>query len=752
MIETTAEAEFVLKLINQTHQNIFLTGKAGTGKTTLLRNIVATTHKNCAIVAPTGIAAINAGGVTIHSLFQLPFAAFLPTDYFYHDSMHFETQKTILRHFKVRADKRNLINNIELLIVDEVSMLRPDVLDAMNLFLQYVRFSRKPFGGLQVLFIGDLQQLPPIVKPAEWEVLSQYYSGKYFFHAHVLQNEQPIYVELSKIFRQSDEKFISILNQFRNNDINQDLLQQLDTYVDYDFDIKYHPGTIVLTTHNQMADQLNSTAIEAISKREYRYEAKIVDDFPTHLYPIEKTLVLKEGSQVMFIKNDLSFEKQYYNGKIGIVSSLTDDKIVVTIPDENRDITVEEHEWENKRYKINPLSNEIEEEILGTFTQFPLKLAWAITIHKSQGLTFEKAAIDIANIFAPGQAYVALSRLTSLRGLILMSPLSNRRLSTESDILEYESKKPPLDFVQSELENYTKDYLYQILLSTYDFNYTIRLVERLQKDTEEGAENAVIHRYTPWIESFRNDILALHDVSVKFQAVIKQYFSDSEISLEYIQERNQKAYEYFWKLWLELEKNILTKISEIAFEKGTKEIENKLHEIENSILTILKQIFKSLSITQKIIENQPLNKSSIDTKKVEKLKLEILNEIVQNRKLDPKYLLEPNNRGIRKAKKEKSESKKLTHEVSYDLWKEKKSIEEIAKIRKLTPSTILGHMTKYLSIGEIEVTDLIPIEKLKEIDRKLPHDKDIQILTDAKVILGDTYTYDDLRLYRIWKG
>ena len=407
--------EQVIQLINQTNQNIFLTGKAGTGKTTLLKKITSTTYKNHIIVAPTGVAAINAGGVTIHSMFQLPFLPLLPTDYYsnYTGQPTFETRKTILRHFKVRADKRAILNSLELLIIDEVSMLRPDTLDAIDIMLQYVRFNKKPFGGVQVLFIGDLMQLPPIIRNHEWDVMSQYYDGKFFFHAHVLREEQPIYIELTKIWRQDDAYFINILQKLRMNEIDEEVIEALSPYVDTNFDTKHNPGYIVLTTHNQQADTINEEALADLREKEYSFDAEIVDDFPENFYPIDKELRLKRGAQVMFIKNDMSFEKRYYNGKIGFVKSISGGELIVRFPEENMEIEVDKFTWENIRYTVNPMTQEIQEDIQGTFTQYPLRLAWAITVHKSQGLTFEKAAIDISKIFAPGQAYVALSRLTS---------------------------------------------------------------------------------------------------------------------------------------------------------------------------------------------------------------------------------------------------------------------------------------------------------------------------------------------------
>ena len=434
----TKAAEYTLRFINQTNKSVFLTGKAGTGKTTLLREIIATTHKNTVVVAPTGIAALNAGGVTIHSLFQLPFAAFLPDSKelpFFSETVKFENQHSLTRHFNMNATKKAVIRNMELLVIDEVSMLRADILDAMDFMLRKVRRNEQPFGGVQVLYIGDLLQLPPVVKQEEWRLLSNYYRGMFFFHSHVVQQYPPLYIELDTIFRQTDDAFISVLNNLRNNRITAADQQLLNLFVQPDFDFKTHTGYITLTTHNAKADALNSDALAEIKGKQYMFLPEIVDDFPEKIYPVEEKLLLKVGAQVMFVKNDLSYEKRFFNGKMGVVKALSDNEIIVHFPEENTSIEVERYEWQNIKYKVNEHTKEIEEELLGTFTHYPIKLAWAITVHKSQGLTFDKAVLDVSNVFAPGQAYVALSRLRSLNGLILLSPLNMKGIASDEEVL-----------------------------------------------------------------------------------------------------------------------------------------------------------------------------------------------------------------------------------------------------------------------------------------------------------------------------
>ncbi|WP_300565008.1 AAA family ATPase, partial [Flavobacterium sp.] len=460
MENLSQDAKYTLQFINQTQRNIFLTGKAGTGKTTLLREIIKTTHKNVVVVAPTGIAALNAGGVTIHSMFQLPFAGFIPDNSApqFSDFVKFETKQTLARHFKMSGLKKSVIRNMELLIIDEVSMLRADVLDAIDFMMQSVRKKKTAFGGVQVLFIGDLMQLPPVIRDEEWKILRNYYNGKFFFHSHVIQLNPPLYIELSKIFRQTDDVFISVLNNLRNNQISTNDVQILNQYVKPNFDLKQNKGYITLTTHNAKADGMNAKALAELDGKLVQYQPEIIGDFPEKIFPVDENLQLKIGAQVMFVKNDLSPEKRFFNGKMGLIKSLSEEEILVHFTDENKTITVEKYEWENIRYTVNADTKEIEEEVLGTFVHYPIKLAWAITVHKSQGLTFDKAALDVSQVFLPGQAYVALSRLRSLEGLVLLSPLQMNGISSDIDVMDYAENKANEEILANSLEQETKKF------------------------------------------------------------------------------------------------------------------------------------------------------------------------------------------------------------------------------------------------------------------------------------------------------
>ena len=465
-------AEFTERFINQTNRSIFLTGKAGTGKTTLLKKIVATTYKQTIIVAPTGIAALNAGGVTIHSFFQLPFGGFIPefdVDAQFTQYVKLETKSTLMRHFRMNATRKAIMRNMELLIIDEVSMLRADTLDAIDWTLRNVRKVNKPFGGVQVLFIGDLLQLPPVIKPQEWSFLRKYYNGIFFFNAKSVHEAPPLYVELDKVYRQEDEVFLSILNNLRNNKITQEDVDQLNKHVQPNFDPTLHEDYITLTTHNNDADGINKNALSRIDKKSKFYKSEITGAFPDHLFPIEENMELKIGAQVMFIKNDITSDKAFYNGKMGKIVGLEHDEIRVNFPKEKKTISVEKYEWNNIQYTLDTTTSEVEEKVLGTFVHYPLKLAWAITVHKSQGLTFDKAILDVSKVFVAGQAYVALSRIRSLDGVVLLKPIQMNGLSNDANVVEYAKSKVDEELLNAQLDVSTYKFLWDELMDTFDW-------------------------------------------------------------------------------------------------------------------------------------------------------------------------------------------------------------------------------------------------------------------------------------------
>lgn len=418
------------RLVSETGVNVFLTGKAGTGKTTFLKSLPEITNKRMVVLAPTGVAAINAGGVTIHSFFQLSFAPFIPGRGFVNDEG---------KHYSFNKLKRNIIRTLDLIVIDEVSMVRPDVLDAMDSVLRRFRNPRLPFGGVQLLLIGDLRQLAPVAQPQEWQYLAPYYAAPYFFESHALKEAGYVAVELTKVYRQQDATFITILNKIRENQADRSTLEMLNRRAIpmLGSEVSDLKDVIRLTTHNAYADSINRSRLDAIDRDSTTYIADIEGAFPESSFPAERELTLKVGAKVMFIKNDISQAKEYYNGLIGTVSNLTETQVYVTTQEEiPRELCVGRAIWENTKYSLSS-TGEIIEEVEGAFAQVPLRLAWAITIHKSQGLTFDRAIIDASRSFAPGQTYVALSRCRSLDGLYLDRPLPPSAIMTDMSVTQF---------------------------------------------------------------------------------------------------------------------------------------------------------------------------------------------------------------------------------------------------------------------------------------------------------------------------
>ncbi len=748
----SAEANYVLQFINQTNKSIFLTGKAGTGKTTLLKEIIKTTHKNCVVVAPTGIAALNAGGVTIHSLFQLPFGGFIPANNVaqqFSESLKFETKDTLRRHFKMSAIKRKVIQNMELLVIDEVSMLRSDLMDAIDFMLQSVRKKRIAFGGVQVLFIGDLLQLPPVIREEEWRTLRQYYKGKFFFHSHVIQQNPPLYIELSKIFRQSDETFIDLLNNLRNNKITNENIVFLNKYVQPNFDLKANNGYITLTTHNTKADAINSQSINDLKGNSVNYKAVITGDFPDKIYPLEETLELKVGAQIMFIKNDLSFEKNYFNGKMGIVKSISKEEIWVHFPEENKTIEVEKYEWQNIRYYVNENTKEIEEEVLGTFVHYPIKLAWAITVHKSQGLTFDKAALDVSQVFVPGQAYVALSRLRSLDGLILLSPLQMNGISNDDDVMEYASNKASTEKLENELKNETKNFIHNYL--TNSFNW-IELAQewRNHKFSYLDSDKSIKSKHSNWATQQLELCETLLDPAGKFISQLNKLFSTEVTDYHFINDRIQSAYIYFFDKLDQLEYEILYKIEEVKRIKLVKQFYDELIVLEDLQTKAVMQLMKAKLLMETIMARKTISKESLNSSEIKNYKINKIERVIEDFKRNNRNLIEDQeDLSYYEPKKSKSEKtpKKTTTQITYELWIEKHSIEEIANLRKLTVGTILSHFTKLIQDKAVSINDIMPEDKIDILNKAFYGYKE-ESLAPLKEQVGDAFSWDELRMFK----
>ncbi|MFY7990425.1 MAG: helix-turn-helix domain-containing protein [Fluviicola sp.] len=753
-------ASFTERFINQTNQCIFLTGKAGTGKTTLLRKIVETTHKQTVIVAPTGIAALNAGGVTIHSFFGLPFGGYIPEfipEPVLAGSIKLETKTSLRRHFHYNSTKQRLMRSMELLIIDEVSMLRADLLDAIDLSLRFVRKNDSPFGGVQVLFIGDLLQLPPVIKPEEWQYLQKYYIGIFFFNAQVLQEHAPVYIELNKIFRQDDETFIAVLNNLRNNTITLTDQELLNQYVRRDFDSTKEEGYITLTTHNAQADDMNQNSLLALKGKGYRYKAEIKGDFPNHIYPLDEQLELKVGAQIMFIKNDISFEKNFFNGKMGKIQSLSADEIEVYFPDEKRSIVVEKYEWNNIKYTLNEQTGEIKEEILGTFVHYPIKLAWAITVHKSQGLTFEKAVLDISKVFAPGQAYVALSRLKSLKGLVLLQPISINGLHSDQSVSAYTSNRPSDDQLNQRLDLATTHYIYHRLQQTFDlYDYATKwsLLDVGMKiqapKTEKGKDKT-------WVATQLQLVQASLAAAKKFQVQINSYFQGIP-NWDLLHDRIQAAYDYFFKTLDAQAFALMKRRAELSLIKKTKQYQEELEELELLVIDKVFELKKVRLLMEAIVTGRPLTKEQLRNEEIQNYVIaktaRIQQELRQSGNLlqmvdEDELELPLKSRDPKKAKAPK-EIKKSTYEVTLEMIENGLELEAIARERQLGLSTIQGHAAQLIQQEKIDVTAVLSHERIKEIEALL-EGKETMSLGKIKEELGDSVSYGELKMVQASK-
>ncbi|HEV7782485.1 MAG TPA: helix-turn-helix domain-containing protein [Chitinophagaceae bacterium] len=579
-------------LINQSSRNIFLTGKAGTGKTTFLKYIRENCHKQLAVVAPTGVAAINAGGVTIHSFFQLPFSPFVPeATGFSKDDTTVDRQSLVSR-LRFTNEKRKVLRQLELLIIDEISMVRCDMMDAIDTVLRHFRKRPyEPFGGVQLLFIGDMFQLPPVIKDPEWKILSAFYNSPYFFDSLVIRENPPLYIEFDKIYRQSEEKFIRVLNQVRNNELDQNGYSILET--------RYQPtarrtkddGYIILTTHNEQARNTNMLALQDLGGKPFKYGARIDDDFPSNAYPAEELLILKEGAQVMFIKNDTAEKgKRYFNGKIGTVTKLEEEKIFVHCED-GSEIEVAREKWENIRYSLNKTSQTLEENVLGSFTQYPLRLAWAITIHKSQGLTFEKVIIDAGEAFAPGQVYVALSRCTSLDGLLLKSRLRTTNLFTDQRIVQFSQKISSSVKLKEELERARRQYQEKLLLSSFDIHPAINVYNELREYVRENSSSFNTETVA-WLDQLKDRLNTVQETAHKFHSWLKGQFA-----LETPPESNTVLQDRINKAALHFVKEMDAAINEL--QQSPAVTDSKLHAKEYN--DGLKEIFAELSAAKYLL-------------------------------------------------------------------------------------------------------------------------------------------------------
>lgn len=588
-MEENHELELAWQVIENTGTHLFLTGKAGTGKTTFLRRLKELTPKRMVVVAPTGIAAINAGGVTIHSFFQLNFAPYIPESTFNSAQQSFH---------KFGKEKINIIRSMDLLVIDEISMVRADQLDAVDAVLRRYRDRSKPFGGVQLLMIGDLQQLAPVVKEEDWNLLTSYYDTAFFFGSHSLKETEYITIELKKVYRQSDTAFVGLLNKIRDKEADESVLEELNKRYLPEFRPREKEGYIRLTTHNYQAQQYNDRQLLSLSGRAFSFQARVEGTFPESAYPADEMLTVKEGAQIMFIKNDSSGEHRYYNGMIGLVTAVGKDGIWVKGNGESQDFLLETEEWTNSKYSLNPQTKEITEEVEGTFRQYPIRLAWAITIHKSQGLTFERAIIDANASFAHGQVYVALSRCKSLQGLVLSSPLRRESIISDDTIDEFTRNAGELTPDKHKLALLRQHYFYELLCEQFDFHPLEQHFARVLRLLDEHLYRLypkLLERYKETIDLYKAQIMKVADTFKLQYSTLLMEVEDYDANPK-LNERIVAGAHYFRK---HLEDLLNPLMVSTKVETDNKELKKKFSEALDTLKTTLHVKLGTLYYTEK---------------------------------------------------------------------------------------------------------------------------------------------------------
>ena len=715
-LETNNEMLTAWDFVENTGRSIFLTGKAGTGKTTFLKSVMEGSRKRPIVVAPTGVAAINAGGVTIHSFFQLPFSPFVP-------GAKMESK------FDFSREKRKIIASIDLLIIDEISMVRADLLDAIDAVLRRFRDHNLPFGGVQLLMIGDLAQLTPVVTPEDERMLKPYYDTPYFFGSKALQQIDYVTIQLEHVYRQQDESFISLLNEVREGHPSDAALASLNTCCKPAFIPRPEEQYIRLTTHNNLANFYNETELQKLPGRSYSYRAEIKGTFPDYSYPTAETLTLKEGAQVMFVKNDPSGGHLYYNGRIGRVMEASADRLTVYCEGDDEAIEVEPLEWEYTRYTLNEKTREIEAEVQGTFKQLPLRLAWAITIHKSQGLTFDRAIIDANQSFAPGQVYVALSRCRTLDGLVLATPLESRaiindeRVDSYIALQEYEAERSicQLPVLKQEYERY-------LLLQLFDFRSILSLQESMTRLFAEFF----YHSHASLKQLQDQALMDLQQrvivVSAKWQQKIQSLPFEGLHDAEFL-ERVKRSAEYF----AEQLREILAKPIELSAK-----IETNNKQASRRLSTVLPDLRQAWLSRRYLLTKMMEQDFSVDAYLHEK-QMSMLDAIEEGA-LKPKRVRKP------KAPKALKEPKPKTWEVSLALYKQGKNPEDIAIERSLTLGTVFSHLSRYIETDDVVLADLVSPEHQQIIVNAIRKIGVSGGSTPIKNVCPSDITYDEIRL------
>jgi len=790
------ELELAVQFIEKTDRNLFITGKAGTGKTTFLHQIKKKSLKRMVIVAPTGVAAINAKGVTIHSFFQMPFGPILPN----------QIANTSNAQRKFSKTKIDIIKSLDLVIIDEISMVRADLLDGIDQVMRRYKNRNKVFGGAQILMIGDLQQLAPVVRPNEWSLLQSHYNTIYFFSSKAYQEANVVSIELKHIYRQKNEDFIKILNEIRTDTLSDMSAKILNKNYKPSFSPTKEEGYITLTTHNNRANLINESELNKLKIKSSFFKAEISGKFNENAYPNAERLELKVGAQVMFIKNDSSTDKRYYNGKIGIITAISKESVTVKCANEIDEIVTEKETWSNINYSINEETKAIKEEMIGAFSQIPLRLAWAITIHKSQGLTFEKAIIDAEASFAHGQTYVALSRCTSLEGLVLKTPITSSAIindSTVSVFNESVEENHPDESILNESEKHFQLNLISEILDYQPLLYPItRLIDVFYNNRTSIKGDVIDH-----LQTVKDDgIVALMKISNGFKNQLNTLSEDNVLpeNSSQIQERFIKAITYF----LNTTKNSIQKpLDTITFSTDNKavkkdfskqfdslqeKLEEKLFALQKMTKGFKVQEYLQVRANAVLQKTEPIKKKKVASKRdpILALKLrelrdgiaksleiahfqiftqetlyalcddlprtekELLKVVGMGKTRVSKYgeeILEAievycKENGINRLNQQKKEDKKPTKQISFELFKAGLSIKEISKERSLTPGTIENHLANYISSGDIDVLELIPLKRYKNIRNQVETAGEVKGLTALKEKVDGSITYMELKM------
>lgn len=810
-IERNEIFDLAFRFVTETSENIFLTGKAGTGKTTFLKYLRDNATKNIVVAAPTGVAAINAGGVTLHSLFQLPFHPFLPTR---------SNKEELLGKIRYNKQRQQLLRKMELLVIDEISMVRCDTMDAIDTILRSIRRNYDtPFGGVQLLCIGDLHQLPPVAQNHEWSILQEYYSSPFFFDSISIKEQMPLLIELDKIYRQKEDSFVRLLNKVRNNRMDTDDFEDLNMRYDPLFSPMPGEKYITLTSHNKQAAEINQQKIENLFTKAFTFKAEVEDDFPENMFPAEAELLLKEGAQVMFLKNDV-ISRRYFNGKIGVVKLLEQNKIVVECDGEEIEVTKET--WENTRYTLNKNDGKLEQETLGTFTQYPLRLAWAITIHKSQGLTFEKVMIDAGASFSSGQVYVALSRCTSLEGIVLLSKISAATLFSNDNVVKGQQSLAHRGSLEERFKGARQVFTQQLISDIFSFNEVETSMALLLHHITQ-LQDKLNTESLPWIENLKQHFIADKSVGVKFIGVVsgilkeepvienntaaQQRISDAANHFEPKFSAFQKALqnhplltehkevaniinEHLQQLGLALYGTIYylhyckqpfsvtsflqhklkfaqPKITVTCYASGKKEsvadvanteLYNTLKRwrdmvVEEESVAIymvanqatLKEIAAYLPLTKKdLLQISGFGKAKVD--KYGDTILEAVEEYCSRNGIETNMAALPAKAKNEKAKKQKSENEKIdTKTVSFNLYKEGKTVAEIAAERRLTAGTIEGHLLAFIGDGQIDINELVSTKKQQQITAAVAIHGSLSHKTLIENLPADI-SYNDIRM------